>query len=94
MAHGAHVLFIEAVQFPLDYDNRIESHELLQVFKGLAVTADGVLDWEHGNLSSDVSEEFDEDFRPFRDLAAAGIAFKNHCEYKHPGPLVREDAQL
>jgi hypothetical protein len=92
VAHGAHVPFVEAVKFPRECDNRLESRELVCAFKDLCVTVDGVLDWERGNHTSDVSREVDEDFRPFRDLAAAGIAFKNHRKYKYRGSHLKQDA--
>jgi hypothetical protein len=50
----------------------------VSAFHNLALTADGVLGWERGNLFSDAPKEkvFTADFRHFRDLAAASIAFK------------------
>jgi len=39
------------------------------------------------------SDDVDEDFRPFRDLATAGLAFQDHREHQYPGPQIKEDAQ-
>jgi hypothetical protein len=66
------------VSDPLCESNHcLEQHELVSTLQDLALTADGVLGWERGNLFSDAPEEEQctEDFPFFRKLAAAGIAF-------------------
>jgi hypothetical protein len=70
-------------------DNSLEHHELLRAFNDLAITADGVL----GREKVPKAAHFDEDFRVFRELVTAGMAFMKHPEHRYRGSYAKEAAE-